>query len=108
MELRDAEIGGAFVRRAFSRDGRRVRPGTQLSADEILGLARNNRRALIAGGFLEVYPRPPIESVTSSDGTMMHKVHTGRGNYDVIRGVKLNIEPLTLEQADELITRPAS
>jgi hypothetical protein len=56
-DIADQDIAGARVRRAFTYRGEDFKPGRRLSADEVLALPVTNRRALIAGGFLKLFPR---------------------------------------------------
>jgi len=101
MQIEEADIGGARVRRLFRRGEETLRAGTMLSASEVIKFAPANRRALVEAGFIEVYPRGPVESVGER-----HIVHMGGGKYDVIKGVKLNDSPLTKDEAEDLATQP--
>lgn len=106
MQISEADIGGARVRRAFRRGDDTLRGGHMLSAAEVVAIAPANRRALIEAGFLEVYPRGPVESLGVGSDAEQHIVHLGGGKYDVIKGVKLNEAPLTKDEAEELATSP--
>ena len=96
----DNEIGGAYVRRTFTRNGEYLRPGTVLSGDDVRSFNLPNMRALIDSGYLEAWPKPPVDNL--GDRSI---VHIGGGRYDVYAG-KLNAEPLNREDAEELATRP--
>lgn len=102
LDINDHDVGGARVRRTFTRSGETMRMGQMLSAAEVLAIPITNRRALSDSNFIEVFPRGPLESVGEN-----HIVHLGRGQFDVIRGVKLNAAPLTKDDAEELATRPS-
>ena len=98
----DSEIGGAYVRRKFTGPDGDIKAGTVLSRDDVLTKIKHaNRRALIDAAYLEVWPKPPIESV--GDKFM---VHIGGGRYDVYSN-KINNEPLTREEAEDLATNPS-
>jgi hypothetical protein len=101
MDIAELDIGGARVRRRFTRGEEAMMPGRFLSADEVRAIPVANRRALSDAGYIEIFPQAPV--TTAGD---KHIVHLGRGQYDVIHGVKLNAEPLTKEQAEDLATRP--
>lgn len=98
--LHDDEIGGAYVRRPFTRGEDHLYGGQLLSGDEVRAIRQANRKALIDAGFIEVFPRGPVEM--AGDRAM---VHIGAGRYDVFAG-KVNTEPLTKEEAEDLATRP--
>lgn len=101
LQITDQDIGGARVRQKFTRAGEVLFAGKQLTADEVLAIPMANRRALADAGYIEIFPRPPITSVGER-----HIVHLGRGQYDVIQGLKLNQAPLSKDEAEELATRP--
>lgn len=96
------ELGGGFVRTAFTDSGERLKPGTPLSAEKIN--AWPNKRTLIERGMIAVYP--PSGATGGKDGER-HIAHRGGGQYDVFVGHKLNERPLTKDEAEELATRPA-
>ena len=88
------EIGGGYVRLSFSVDGKRLKAGTPLTAEQINSYA--NKRRLIDAGFIAVYP-----PATSGHGERFTR-HLGAGQYDVIEGRKINERPLTKTEAEEL------
>lgn len=94
--ISDSDIGGAYVRRVFSHFGENLKLGQRLSREDVLSIRLANRRALIDAGYLEVWPRPPIEEV--GDKIVVHR---GYGNYDVF-AQKLNSEHLSKEDAERL------
>ena len=102
MQLPWNEIGGGFVTRGFTRNGERLRVGTELDADAIKSLG--NAKALVRAGFLKIYP--PKGADAEPEGVTRHIVHNGGGRYDVIAGVRLNSAPMTKDAAEELATRP--
>lgn len=93
MIVKAESIGGGVVIRHFTMGGEHVGPGRQLTRDEVLALPVNNRQALIDQGRLDVYP----------PGGELHLISRGFGKYDVIQGSKLNIEPLSKEQAQAMV-----
>jgi hypothetical protein len=98
LAIADEDIGGGRVRMLFQ--GGKYRAGMQLTADEVLGM--KNKAALIEQGYIEIYPKAPIEDVGDC-----HIVHLGGGKYDVIKGRRLNEDgPLTKDEAEDLATRP--
>lgn len=101
MDIADQDIGGARVRRTFTCGDERLLAGHMLSGDEVRNIAVANRRALTSAGFIEIFPRGPVETVGER-----HIVHLGSGRYDVIEGKKLNDAPLSKDDAEELATRP--
>lgn len=98
LAIREAEIGGAVVRRGFTFGDDRLLAGHRLSREAIL--AAVNLRQLIEHEYVRVVPR------TDGDGER-HIVRVGRDQFDVIEGRKLNNAPLSKEAAEELATRPA-
>ena len=101
MQISEPDIGSGRVRRGFRRGEEWLPAGKMLTAADVLAIAPANRRALSEAGFIELYPRGPVESVGQR-----HIVHLGRGQYDVIHGVKLNAQPLSKEEAEDLATQP--
>ena len=101
LPLVEADIGGARVRRTFTRAGETLKGGQYLTRADILAMPASNRRALMSGNYIEVFPRSPVTSAGD-----VHIVHIGRGQYDVFKGDKLNDRPLTKEEAEELATTP--
>lgn len=101
--LPDADIGGAFVRRGFTRftadGGAWLKAGTKLTADEVRSIPMVNRRALSVSGALDIYPVGPVAQVEDFD---RYVIHRGGGHYDVIAGRKLNDEPMTKADAEAL------
>lgn len=103
MIIADHDIGGARVRRVFTRGSRHLRGGDMLSGDEVRAIPVANRRALIDAGYIEVWPKSGEAAGSAGE---RHIVHRGKGQFDVIAGVKLNAEPMSKEDAEELATRP--
>jgi len=104
--LSDSDIGGAFVRRGFTRftkdapQGRYLKAGTKLTADEVRAIPMVNRRALAVSGALDIYPvAAAAEPQADFD---RYVIHRGKGEYDVIAGKKLNDEPLNKADAEAL------
>jgi hypothetical protein len=97
------EIGGGFVRRAFTDGETLMAVGAPLSAEKIN--AWPNRRTLIESGLIAVYP-PHGEGAATTGPAERHMVHLGRGQYDVIAGTKLNDRPLSKDEAEDLATQP--
>lgn len=98
--ISDENLGGAFVRRTFTRGGEHLKPGTTLSREELLAFSLPNRRALIDAGYIE----PWVTPAGANTGKRVI-VHRGGGAYDVYVG-RLNKEPLTKDEAEKLAGRP--
>lgn len=92
-------IGGAIVRRPFSREGAMMGPGARLTREECLAIPIRNLRALIASGALEVWS---VEADVSQAPMERHVVSIGFGRYDVIEGRQLNDKPMSKEEAEAL------
>lgn len=104
MQIADADIGGARVVRAFNRGSEYIKRGQYLSSDEVLALPIANRRALIDGGYLEVYPkRSPAKRM--NEARFVIRVSKEKEEFDVITGYKLNDKPLSRVEADRLAGR---
>lgn len=99
MEILEQDIGGARVRRTFTNNGRQMKAGDSLKADEVIKFPRANRIALVDAGFIEIYPKAAGSAI---EGAERFIVGNGKHHYDVIHGVKLNEQPLTKAQADEM------
>ena len=96
------KIGGGVVARPFDMGGVRLKTGTQLTAEQIMGIRRTNRRVLIENGHLRVWP-----AHAPAEGMVRHVIGRGAGKFDVIEGVKLNDAPLSKEEALALAGAPA-
>jgi hypothetical protein len=105
MQIADADIGGARVRRVFSMRGEMVKANRHLSVDEVLAIPIANRRALVDAGYLEVYPK---SSSAKRVDDARFVIRTGADKFDVIAGHKLNSEPLSRAEADRLAGRGTS
>lgn len=111
MMIADQDIGGARVRRVFTRVGKPVKGGDMLTGDEVRAIPIANRRALIDAGYIEVWPKSSDAATTAELVTLKakiaerHIVHRGQGKYDVF-AAKINDEPLSKEDAEDLATRP--
>ena len=104
MQIADQDIGGARVRRVFTMRGKFMKANRRLSADEVLAIPIANRRALIEGQFLEVYPRPSKHN----EECFIIRTKGDHDKFDVIAGHKLNTKPLTRAEADRLAGRNGS
>jgi hypothetical protein len=91
MILEDKMIGGAHVRRTFTRGDKRLYAGDTLTRDEVLDIRPANRRALVDSNFIEIWPLP-------ADGER-YAFHTGGGDWSVVEGRKINESPLSKEEA---------
>jgi len=102
MLIADADIGGARVRRVFnsSKLGTK-KPGSHLTAEEVLSIAVPNRRALQEAGFIEVYPRssPP----GSREPQKLHRIKVAGGRYEIIKGNKVTPEPVDWEESERIM-----
>ena len=102
MDIADSDIGGARVRRTFTRRGAQVLPNTNLTADEVLSIPIANRRAFVDAGYLEIYPKS-APAKRANEARFVIKV--GPDEFDVIVGHKLNDKPLARAEADRLAGR---
>ena len=98
MLYRESEIGGATVKRIFRNGESSMRRGDNLTRAQVMTFPPNNRQSLIDNGFIAVYPPSPVDL----DPSRLHVVSKGFGKYDVYEGRKVNVDPLTREQADAL------
>jgi hypothetical protein len=89
------EIGGGYVRLAFTDSERRYKPGQPLTAAQIK--AFHNHRRMIDIGKIAVYPPAPSAGLADR-----HIVSIGFGRFDVIEGRKLNNKRLTKDEAEAL------
>lgn len=95
--IKEAEILGGTALRRFNIGAREIKPGTKLLAHEVRGIAPANRKALVEIGSLDVHRR------SEDDENFM--IHRGGAKYDVIQGRKINDEPLSKDDAEELLTQ---
>lgn len=102
--LRHEDIGGGKVRRGFRMGAKYVAPGTILTAEQILSFPYANRCALI-DRFIEVWPSEAnLHPTPKHEGpTKLMMIHMGAGNYNVIEGWVLNEEPLSKDDAADLV-----
>ncbi|MDE2469447.1 MAG: hypothetical protein KGL35_12050 [Bradyrhizobium sp.] len=91
-------IGGATVRRRFNSGGASLLPGAVLSGETVRGMPAGNLRALIDAGYIECWPA----AQNAPAGGERFAVHVGAGRYDVIEGRRINVEPLSREEATAL------
>lgn len=91
------EIGGGFVRRAFTDRGERLKVGHQLTAERIKSWP--NGHVLEKNGFIATYPPPPNGA---AEPAKRHVVQLGFGKYGVIEGRKLHDRPMTKDEAERL------
>lgn len=97
MIIRDQDIGGGKVLRYFNNGPEAMRPGRDLTRDEILAWPKANRSALIENGQISIYPPAAVKGERFI-------VSAGFGKYNVFQGSKLTAEPLaTKEEALALV-----
>lgn len=96
LEILEADIGGARVRRTFTSNGKQMKMGDQLTAAEVLAIRLPNRKALTDSHFIEVYPKAPIVAGER------FVVGIGGDKFNVIEGNVLNEAPLSKKEADKL------
>lgn len=94
-------LGGAVVRRAYNAAGQRIAAGSVLSADAFMAIGYAVRRLFVREGQITPFYLPRH----AGPGTC-HIIHRGGGRYDVVRGVMLNDEALTREDAETLAATP--
>lgn len=100
--IRDRDIGGGFVLRTFRMGAEQVFAGRELSRAEILAMPGANRQALIEKKFIGVYPPRPEPTVKDGGQVARYVIGVGGGKCDVVEGRRLNVEPLTPEEAAAL------
>ena len=98
LDIADADIGGARVRRTFVNGDRQMKMGDELTAEEVIAINLPNRRALADSNFIEIYPR----SAGMAAGEKFI-VGLGKDKYNVIEGRIVNSEPLTRDAAEKLL-----
>jgi hypothetical protein len=59
--IRDRDIAGGLVYRAFRHRGEWLKPNTRLDADQVLSLPVKNRLAMVEAGHLIIYSRHEVE-----------------------------------------------
>lgn len=96
--IQDHMIGGAKVQRGFQRGSEWVKPGTDISRNELLSMPRGNLQAMVDGGRIQLYP--PTPAMLGGVGEL-HMISRGFGKYDIIEGRVLNEEPYTSKEAAE-------
>lgn len=97
LDIAEADIGGAKVRRTFTRGDVRHRAGEILEAEVVLSIAKANRRALIDANYIDIYPKAPVVPGE------LFIVAVSKDRFNVIEGQTINEKPLTRDQADELV-----
>ena len=97
LQIAEADIGGARVRRIFTMNGRSMRAGETLTGEQVRALPTGNRQALVEAQYIELWP-----AHRHAEGAERHVVSRGGGRYDVYEGVKLNEHGLSKEEAEEL------
>lgn len=104
MEIAEQDIGGARIRMGFSRGNVRMKAGDHLTADEVRSIPLANRRALASAGYIEVYPirTEVVRREEPSKPLHNYMVQVKKDQFDVIRGYKLNEQPLSREEAEAL------
>lgn len=97
LHITEENIGGAYVRRTFTNNGRQMKRGDPaLTREEVLSIPRSNRVALIEGVFIEVYPMAP-------GGSERFMINVGNNEYNVIEGRVVNTDPLQRKEAEKLV-----
>jgi hypothetical protein len=103
-----AEIGGGVVRRHFTFGADRLKPGDELSAEQVQGIPYANREALRSKGFLDVVTvrdtelSAPTSRAVEGDGEFV-LIGLGKGKFNVLFGHQVNAEPLTKVEADKFV-----
>ncbi len=101
--IREADIGGATVRRLFTFGDKKLMSGAALTRDEVLSIRPANRRSLIDRGVIEVYPKAKLNE---QPGIRMIVKGEKKGEFDVILGRKINEAPLSMEEAEAMVASP--
>lgn len=100
--IADADIGGAYVARTFTSKGRQLKRGDHLGADEVLSIPIANRRALADAGYINIYPKRAATVQPRSGKDERFVIMTGKNEFGVIEGRKINDRPLSKEAAEKL------
>ena len=103
MEISVQDIGGGRVARTFTRGSDRLLRGRVLTADELLAMPIANRRALVDGGYIEVWPKGSAGAAGPTTPGERFMVQVAKDKFDVIEGHKVNAEPLSRKAAEQLI-----
>jgi hypothetical protein len=93
-------LAGAVVRRPYSQGGDRIYAGAVLSRDAFLAIGHAVRRLFVREGRVTPFYIP--DAAAPPPAGECHLIHRGAGRYDVVRGVLLNIYPLSREEAETL------
>lgn len=101
--IREADIGGAYVRRLFTFGSVKMMAPAKLTREQVLSIRPANRRSLIERGVIEVYPRARHDD---ESGIRMIVKGEKKNEYDVILGRKINEKPLTLDEAEAMVASP--
>jgi hypothetical protein len=96
------EIGGGYVRLAFTDSERLYKVGEPLTAAKIKSF--HNHKRMIDIGKIAVYPPCPTTAPALAPSER-HVVSAGFGRFDVFEGRKLNDKSLTKDEADKLAAR---
>lgn len=96
--IQDHMVGGAEVKRGFTRGGEYVKPGATLTRRDLLAMPRPNLQALVDTGKLQLFP--PTPGLLGEPGEL-HLINRGFGRYDVIEGRILTDEPFQSKEAAE-------
>lgn len=100
LPMKEQDIGGALVRRYIRRgDLPPLLAGTRLTREEVLAFPPRNRMALVQSERITLFPSGDGASAEPSE---RHIAHVGGGRFNVIAGHKINDEPLSRAEADEL------
>lgn len=98
------EIGGAVVRRKFTRGGKALLAGHLLSAEDAQSIPTANLRALEERGYITTWPRVSGSQPSSQPSGPLerHLVTVGPGKFIVVEGRSLTPEPIGSEEAKAL------
>jgi hypothetical protein len=93
-----AEAGGAYVRRAFEFNGRKLKSGDRLTREELESIPEANLTALVNTKHLQLWPASPDTLFIAEKFV----VSAGHNKYKVIEGRLLTQRPVSKAHALKL------
>ena len=104
MLLRKENIGGAVVRRGFTRGTEYLKPGTPLTRAEVLAFPAPNRQALADNGHIDIYP-PGASELPPPEPEPLPRfmLHDHFGVYHVYEGHRLTDTAISKAEAEAMV-----
>lgn len=105
------DIGGGRLRRGQRFDNVFHKAGTQFTGEQLRSMVKSlNLRSMIDNGILQTWPKAAghvAVAAAQAQGERLFSVHTGFGQFRVIRGVEV-ASKLTKEEADAMLAAAES